>query len=270
MTHNEYFGKIIDTHAHIYPEKIAVKAVKTIGDFYGYPMECQSGLTENLLRNGGLIGVRKYIVHSTATSPKQVRSINEYICGETRKEPRFAGLITLHPELTRREADAEADFALSHGLKGIKLHPDFQKFRIDDERVFHLYEAAEGRLPILFHTGDPRYAYSQPEKLANVARRFPGLRCIGAHFGGHAEWERVECYADTPNVHFDTCSSLFLLNAGRAKEIIELLGADRFMFGSDFPMWRHDLELERVLRLELREDILEKILWKNAEKFYGI
>ncbi len=86
--------KIIDIHAHIYPEKIAKKAVESIGSFYGISMVGGNGTSENLIASGGKIGVEKYVVHSTATKPEQVESINNFICGECKLHGEFIGFAT--------------------------------------------------------------------------------------------------------------------------------------------------------------------------------
>lgn len=260
---------IIDAHAHIFPAKIAQKAVNNIGSFYGLPMTA-NGEAKDLIQSGKQAGISRFIVSSTATQTEQVRAINSFICQSVKQYKELTGLITLHPDNTVKEIDAEINFALSNGLKGIKLHPDFQKFQIDDRKAYNIYSAAQGVLPILFHTGDKRFNYSNPQRLAKVAKTFKNLKCIGAHFGGYSEWEKVSCYKDTPNVYFDTCSSLSFLSADKANEIIAELGADRFMFATDFPMWRHKEELELFLRLELDSSAAQKILYKNARNIYGI
>ncbi|MDD4002999.1 MAG: amidohydrolase family protein [Clostridia bacterium] len=260
---------IIDAHAHIFPEKIAQKAVQNIGNFYGLAMN-NKGEAKDLIESGKQAGISRFIVSSTATQTQQVRAINSFISHSVNKFKELTGLITLHPDNTIKEIDAEISFAQSNGLKGIKLHPDFQKFCIDDKRAYNIYASAQGVLPILFHTGDKRYSYSTPQRLAKVAKIFKKLKCVGAHFGGYSEWEKVSCYKGTPNVYFDTCSSLSFLSADRAQAIIAELGADRFMFGTDFPMWQHKAELEKFFNLDLSQSVKEKILYKNALNFYGI
>ena len=266
---NQYFGKIIDTHAHIFPKKIESKAVKSIGDFYGIPINT-GGLINDLKISGDKIGVKNYIVHSTATTPTQVKAINIFISEAVKENSRFFGLITLHPDLSVKEIDCEIEFAKSMGLKGIKLHPDFQKFYIDDKKLYNIYSAAEGILPILFHTGDKRYEFSKPERLANIAKVFKKLKCIGAHFGGYSEWDNLNCYEGLKNVYFDTCSALPFLKPEKAVALIENFGVEKFMFGSDFPMWQHEKELELFLKLQLTDIQNKKILYKNAESFYNI
>lgn len=261
--------KIIDSHAHIFPDKIAQKAADNIGSFYGLNMY-SVGTPKALTESGSKIGVEKYVVNSTATVPEQVVAINKYINEQVKAYPEFVGLITLHPDLTVKEIDAQIRFALDNGLKGIKLHSDFQRFNIDSKSADNIYAAAEGVLPILFHTGDKRFDFSHPYRLANVAGKYKKLRCIGAHFGGYSEWDTLDCYLDTPNVYFDTCSSLQFMGKEQALAIIEKFGYRRFMFGTDFPMWTHAEEMQRFMSLNLIKEQAEHILYNNAAEFYGI
>lgn len=101
------------------------------------------------------------VVQSVATVPEQVHNINSFIAEQVRLHPdKFIGFGALHPDFP--DISGETERIISLGLKGIKLHSDFQKFNIDDLKAFPIYEAAEGRLPILFHCGDDRYDFSHP------------------------------------------------------------------------------------------------------------
>lgn len=259
--------RIIDAHCHIYPQKIAAKAVNAIGDFYGIRM-AEDGTADSLVKEGAAIGVEKYVVHSTATTVHQVRAINEYIYGEMQAHPEFIGFMTLHNEMTDDAIEEEVALALSRGMKGVKLHPDFQKFNIDDAE--NLYRVTAGRLPVLLHMGDRRYDFSSPERLRKMAEKYPEQIFIGAHFGGYSVWDKVECLKDLPNVYFDTSSSLFALDKDRAADLIHRFGHERYFFGTDFPMWRHDEELRRFLALPLTEEEREDILFNNAAKLLGV
>ena len=73
-------------------------------------------------------------------------------------------------------------------------------------------------------------------------------------------------YRGYPNVYFDTSSSFPFLKPEQAAELIEQMGADRFFFGTDFPMWTHEEELARFQKLNLSEDVKEQILWKNFSR----
>ena len=259
--------KIIDAHCHIYPQKIAAKAVAAIGNFYDIKMS-EDGTAASLIREGESIGVEKYVVHSTATTVHQVRSINEYIYGEMQSHPEFIGFMTLHNEMTDEAIEEEVELALSRGMKGVKLHPDFQKFNIDDAE--NIYRVTAGKLPVLLHMGDKRYDFSSPERLRKMAEKYPEQTFIGAHFGGYSVWDKVECLKDLPNVYFDTSSSLWFLDKAKAADLIHRFGHERYFFGTDFPMWRHDEELRRFLALPLTEEEREDILFNNAAKLLGV
>ncbi len=262
--------EIINSHAHIYPEKIAQKATDTIGVFYDIKMEMPAGTSERLIEDGRRAGIGRYVVHSVATTAHQVRSINEFIKREVEAHSEFIGFITLHQDLTEEEVCAEVEWALQNGLKGIKLHPDFQKFNIDDGCAEKFYRAAAEKLPILFHIGDNRYDFSNPKRLINIAKKYPKNEFIAAHFGGYRCWDSAELFKGLTNVYFDTCSSLPFISAERAKEIIDMLGADRFFFATDFPMWDSVGELERFNKIPLSEKEREMILSGNIKRFLKI
>ena len=262
--------EIIDAHAHIYPEKIAAKATDTIGIFYDIKMDMPAGTAEKLVEVGKNAGISRYVVHSVATTAHQVRSINEFIKRECEAHPEFIGFITLHQDLTEEEIKSEVDFAIANGLKGIKLHPDFQKFNIDDESAERFYRAAEGKLPILFHIGDDRYDFSKPCRLAKMAKKYPNVNFIAAHFGGYRCWHESEIYKGLDNVYFDTCSSLPFISPDRARELIDLHGTDKFFFATDFPMWDATGELDRFNKIPLTDTEREMILAGNIKKLLNI
>lgn len=260
--------RIIDTHAHIYPAKIAGKAVEAIGDFYNLNMDIKEGTADVLVKQGGQFGVTNYIVHSVATTPSQTTSINNFIKEEMNKHPELIGFAALHPEC--EDFDKEFEHIDNLGLKGIKLHPDFQKFNIDDPKAFEIYKRAEGRYPILIHMGDNRYEYSRPFRLKNIIEKFPKLTVIAAHLGGYQRWDEArECLVDT-NVYLDTCSSLAFISKEHASEIIHEYGTDRVLFSTDFPMWDLESELNRFFALDLNEEERFKILSNNAKKLLNI
>ncbi len=260
---------IIDAHAHIYPDKIAKKATEAIGNFYDLVME-DAGTTSRLLEEGKLAGVEKFVVHSCATTAHQVHTINEFIKSEADLHPEFIPFMTLHEDLSEEEIKKEIEWCINSGFKGVKLHPDFQKFYIDSESAEKIYTAVGDKLPILLHVGDNRYEYSAPERLAKMAKKYPFVTFIGAHFGGYRRWHEVEVYKGLKNVYFDTCSSLAFITPENAKEIIDLLGVEKFFFATDFPMWDAKGEIERFNKIPLTEEEREMIFSKNIKKLLKI
>ena len=163
---------VIDAHAHIYPNKIASRAVDAVGDFYLIDMFGE-GTVEHLLSAQQHAPITHFIVHSVATTPGSVESINNFIAEQCRQHPEFIGFMAMHQDYP--EPEKEIERAIGLGLKGMKLHPDTQHVNMDDPRLMNVYEMIEGRLPIVIHTGDYRYDYSHPRRLMNVLKTFPDL-----------------------------------------------------------------------------------------------
>ncbi|MDE6679217.1 MAG: amidohydrolase family protein [Ruminococcus sp.] len=267
---SEIYSKyeIIDSHAHIFPEKIAENATVNIGAFYDLHME-SCGISKKLIESGSKIGVAKYLVCSTATTPHQISSINAFIANECRQNNCFFGLGTTHPDSENIEADIQQIKSL--GLHGVKLHPDFQKFDADSREAFRIYEMIEGEMPLLIHCGDNRYDYSAPQRIANIHKNFPKLKLHSAHLGGYQRWEEAEEFlAGLENVVFDISSSMAFMPAERVVNMIRKYGVEKCFFGSDFPMWSHEEELERFLNLGFTVQENRMILSENFRRFYGI
>lgn len=257
---------IFDAHCHIYPADIAPRAVAGVKTFYGgLPVEPMDGTVATLLRTGAEAGISRFLVHSVATTPHQVASINGFIAHEAKNSGgAFVGFGTLHPDSDDLRADLRS--LVSLGLRGVKLHPDIQRFAADDRRVMPIYEMCAGiGLPVLLHTGDYRFDYSNPKRVANVLRAFPHLKLIGAHLGGWSVWdEAARTLPDFPNFMVDSSSCSRWLKPGRMKEIIRAYGADRVLFGTDYPMCRQEEEIEALLKLDLTDGEYRRIFRENA------
>ena len=257
---------IIDSHAHIYPDKLAERAVAFVGGFYDLTPGCD-GTVDTLLTAGRAAGIDRFVVHSAAQTPVQADSINQYIASECQAHPEFIGFGTLHRDMD--DPGGAVDRILALGLKGVKLHPDMQKFNMDDEAMDGVYEAMAGRLPLLIHCGDYRYSYSHPARLARVLTRFPRLVVIGAHMGGWSVFDEALAHLQDKFCYLDLSSSLMFLPPRRAEELIGLYGPERILFGSDYPMWDPVEELERFYALRLSQSDREVILSGNALRLLG-
>ena len=262
---------IVDAHAHVYPEAIAVHAAESIGRFYGgYPMR-YDGQLSTLLAAMRRARVGRALVSSVATTPHQVSSINRFLSDAANAHPdHIAALGAMHPD----SLDPAADFAeiLSLGLCGVKLHPDFLMLPMDDPRFYRIYELCEGRLPICCHLGDSRYDNTNPNRAARVLADFPNLTLVGAHLSGYTVWDRVEAAQlyEYPNLYADCSSTLQLVAPETSKRLIRAFGADRVCFGTDYPMWEGAPELSALRALGLTEDELASILHGTAERIYGV
>ena len=260
--------RIADIHAHIFPHKLAEKASASIGSFYGTHTGHLASV-ETLLPLEAQAGITYCAVSISATSASQVQHINDFIASETQAHSNLIGLGTLFPTMEGLEAEVERMVAL--GLRGVKIHPDFQHIPIDLPEAVPMYRAvAKAGLPVLFHMGDARYDYSSPQRLTNLVRQVPDLIAIAAHFGGWQAWDKSYDHVQPENVFYDTSSSLMFLGKERALDFLDKLGAQRFLFGTDFPMWTPAEELQRFLDLGLEEALQAQILFGNFKRLFRL
>lgn len=255
--------KFIDFHTHVYPDTIALKAANSIREFYSLGNETMDGSVKMLLEKGAAAGTWRYVILPVAVRPENTRHINNFILEQLTKHPEFLGFGTIHAEM--ENLMEEVDHIQKNGLRGIKMHPDFQVFALDDPRLFPMYEQIQGKLPIMLHIGDRRYDYSHPARLRHLLQLFPKLQVIAAHFGAYELYaEAYDLLKDT-NCFFDVSSSLMFMEEGVAENYINRYGADRFVYGSDYPMWDPSVEMQRFLRLKLTDEQFEQIAHKTAE-----
>ena len=242
---------LIDIHTHIYPPAIARKAAASIREFYQLGTDEMDGTAETLLKKGDEVGIDRFLILPVAVRPDRTRHINEFILEQVAIQPRFIGFGTLHAAM-ENIAD-EAAFIMDKGLRGLKMHPDYQLFPIDDPRLFPVYEMIADKLPVVFHMGDQRYDYSHPRRLRKVLDLFTKLRVIAAHFGGYTMHDTAAELLHDKDCFFDVSSSLMFMGDGEAEKYINHHGAERFVYGSDFPMWDPVTEMERFMRLKLTD-----------------
>ena len=258
---------VIDAHSHIYPAKIASKASDAVGDFYHVEMAAPVASAEALLAACEGTPITHHLVHSVATTPGQVETINTFIADQCFMHPEFIGFATMHQDYVDMEGEIER--AIELGLKGVKIHPDTQKVDMDDPRLMRLYEIIEGRLPIVIHTGDYRYDYSHPRRLKKILRAFPNLVVDAAHFGGWSVFDYALEYLEDERCYVDTSSALEFLGPRRTVELVRAYGVERVMFGSDFPMWSPATEYNMLAAMPFTDEEFEAITWHNAERFVG-
>ena len=134
--------KIADVHAHVFPEKLAVKAAGSIGQFYGAEMYCEASM-ERLVAEEEKAGVSRYVISSSAVVPKQVRSIVEFLAEARKGHPECISFGSIYPGMDGYEEVLDELQAL--GSRGLKIHPDFQKLPIDDPSGIETYRSIARR-----------------------------------------------------------------------------------------------------------------------------
>ena len=260
--------KLIDSHTHIYPPAIARKAAASIREFYQLGTEEMDGTAETLLQRGDEAGIDRFVILPVSMRPERTRHINDFILSQVAVQPRFLGFGTIHAGM--ENITEEVQYIMDKGLRGLKMHPDSQVFAIDDERLFPAYEMLQGKLPVILHMGDKRYDYSHPARLRRVLDHFPDLQVIAAHFGGYGMYETAyECLHDK-NCIFDVSSSMMFMEDGIAEKFINIYGAERMAFGTDYPLWNPVPETKRFLQLDMTDAQFEQIGHKTAERILNL
>jgi len=254
----------VDIHNHIYPEQLAERAVKGVGQFYNIDMAC-GGTVAELLSLQERAGLAYSLVHSVALKPDQVTIINDFIAEQCSLHPSLIGFATMHQDFEDKAGEIERIQEL--GLIGFKMHPDSQRVNIDDERLMEFYALIEGRLPVMLHCGDYRYDFSHPRRTKRMLQEFPRLVANCAHFGGWSLYDLAVEYLEDEHCFMDISSASVYLGPRRTTELIRHYGSERILFGSDYPMWNPIEEMERFYLNDLTSQEQEQVLWRSAEAY---
>ncbi len=259
--------EIIDMHNHVFPDRIALRGAESIRDYYELPL-LGDGTLRTLLKSADAYNVRRIVICSAALKAEKIHTANEFTASQREKDARIIALGTTHAEAEDQAEVFHQIEALS--LNGVKIHPEFQGFAVDDERLFEAWREAERLgLPVLFHIGDPKSDLSSPERLFRVMERFPNLKVIAAHMGGYQMKEEAECLVGT-HCYFDTSQWFNYLTEKEFLHRIERHGVDRIMYGSDYPLNVPKNEIERLLEIDFSPEDRRKIFYENAKRVFQI
>ncbi|MBP3381280.1 MAG: amidohydrolase family protein [Clostridia bacterium] len=259
---------VIDFHTHAFPDAIAARAIASLCEKCGAQyIPCSDGTVKGLLSNMDAFGVDLSVVQPVITKQSQTQTLNlwaQSICSD--RLVSFGGVFP-HTDDYKRDID----FVCSLGLKGIKLHPEYQQFTVDAPAMLRLYDYALSRgLMILFHAGnDPAYpppVHSSPKQFAAIAKAMQGGVMIAAHLGGIGQWDDVERYLVGTDMYLDTSMGFSYYPHDQFLRIVKAHGADKILFGSDAPWSKAGEEIATLQSLPLTAEEKACILYKNAEK----
>ena len=263
---------IIDFHVHAFPDALAAKALPLLS-------KCSGGVKPNY--DATISGLESYlaknnvdyaVVLNIATNPHQEKKVNDFAISLLEKK-NIIPFGSVHPDSPN--ALSELERLAKAGIRGIKLHPDYQHFFVDDEKMFPIYKKiAELGFITVFHAGVdigyPKPVHCTPERLLRVLDLFGDAPVVAAHFGGWLLWDSVLEDLCGTKVYLDTAFSSGKMPPDYAKELIKAHGADKVLLGSDMP-WSDTLdEVRFVQSLELSAEDEEKILSNNAKRLLNI
>jgi uncharacterized protein len=251
---------VIDFHTHVWPPAIAPRAVATITEF---PIRGDGTVTD-LARVQQESGITASVCLFFALSPERVESVNTF-AGSLHSD-NIIPFGTIHPELTPEENLASLQRS---GVRGIKVHPTFQNYRLDDRRLLETLDAVSSHYPAVFHVGAGAGgdgSGATPQMILDIRRQIPGLTMIAAHFGGFRMWEQARSVLAGSDVFVDTSWPPSL--AGVRPELVLRAarehGIERIVFGSDWPTAHPGDELAALRKVGFSSDELERIEHLNA------
>ncbi|MFH0879242.1 MAG: amidohydrolase family protein [Lentisphaerota bacterium] len=262
--------KIIDFHTHAFPDKLAERAVPALAK-EGKIEPALDGKISSLLRSMDLAGIDKSVICSIATRPEQYEKIFNW--SRDIASDRIIPFLSVHPD---DPGAVEQIRGIGRaGFKGVKLHPYYQAFYLDEPRMFPLYEAiCEQGLIFVSHTGYdiafPREPRCGPAQIVNVCNRFPELKFVATHFGAWEDWDEVEKHLIGKELYMDISFSLMFLDPVRICNYLAAHSDDHILFGTDSPWAGQKEEVDRVKALNIPEELKEKIFHLNAEKLLGL
>ncbi len=229
-----------------------------------------------MIRQMDEAGIAQSILY--AVDAPIVYASNEYVHRLCERYPdRLIGFASVNP--MRPGAVAEFQRAIEDlSLKGLKLHPPLQRFFPNDESVFPLYEkAAELNVPVVFHVGTTpfgalcRLAHADPLLIDDVAVAFPSLRIMLTHLGTLWHHEAFMVVEKNPNVYIDTAAYLYEIPEILTRDMVERIGRDKVIFGTDYPMpyvgrvHRMKDFVDALRQLDLPGEMLDGILSRNVQ-----
>ncbi len=263
---------VIDFHTHAFPDALASRAIQSLveGAHGEYP-PCSDGTVAGLTRNMERFGVDISVVQPVITKAKQLESLNRWALEI--QNPRLISFGGIYPHTDDYRRDV--DFVCQMGFRGIKLHPEYQNFTVNDPAMLKIYDYALSKgLILYFHAGfDPAFPppfHSTPKMFAEISRELRGGVIVAAHMGGAWQLDEVErdlCGAD---IYIDTSMGFEHYTKEQFLRIVRSHGVDKVLFGSDSPWSRAGDEIAAIRSLELSEAEKDQILFGNACRILGI
>ena len=258
--------QIIDFHTHIFPDQVAARAIPALEEA-GQVTACLDGRLDSLLASMDQAGIEKSVICSIATRPEQFASILSW--SQAIRSARIIPFPSFHPEAA--DALAQISAIQKAGFSGIKMHPYYQNFALDEERMWPLYEriAAEGLILVMhtgFDIGFPRERIADPIKIVAVVERVEALKFVATHFGAWDLWDEVEELLIGREVYLDLSYALHLLPPDRARNMALAHPEEYLLFGSDSPWAGQQEVLAQLAALGLGAEREAKIRGGNAAR----
>jgi uncharacterized protein len=257
---------IIDFHTHAFPDQLAARAISTLAHKSGIKAYLDGSLS-SLTDSMDKAGIYKSVVCSIATKPAQFDPIIEW--SRAIRSERIIPLLSVHP--SDPDCAEKLKITKNEGFNGIKLHPYYQDFMLDEDRMLRLFElTCKENLIAVVHTGYdigfPRIRRADPKKIVKVSRLFPELKLVTTHLGAWEHWQEVESLISGKPIYMDISFSLEYLSSDPVRNIIANHPKEYLLFGTDSPWTEQDATLAKFRELKLGEENETAILYGNARR----
>lgn len=255
---------IIDFHAHAFPDQVAASAIPYLEE-EGDVKANHDGRISSLLAIMDREGVDKSVICCIATRPSQFEAIVSW--SKQISSDRIIPFPSFHPD--DPQAVEHISQIKEEGFKGIKMHPYYQQFFLDDEKLYPAYEKiSELGLILVMHTGFdiafPRIRRCDPRQILNVMTRFPELKMVTTHLGAWQQWAEVENLLAGRKIYMDISYTLGQIDNQTARRIILKHPREYLLFGTDSPWSGPQKTYKQLQALELGDEREELILRKNG------
>ncbi len=256
---------LIDFHTHAFADALAPRAIASLSTASGGLTPATDGTLGGLVRCMDKCGVDHSVLLTIATKPSQQKRINDWAAGV--QSDRITAFGSIHPDAPDVFDELERMKAL--GLKGIKLHPEYQGFEADESRMMPIYrKIASLDLITVFHAGQDigfmPPAKASPDRLIAALPAFDGAPVVAAHFGSYIMWDEVYDKLCGLPLYFDTSFCFGRIQHPLAQAIVEKHTPDKILFGTDLP-WSDALTEKRLIdSLDLGDEDRSKIYYRNA------
>lgn len=261
---------IIDFHTHTFPDKIAEAAILSLEQGGGIKRAID-GKVSDLRLSMECHGIDKSVSLPVATKESQVQSINDSaisLIGDKQIIP-FG---CMHPLYENPEKELLR--LKNAGIKGIKLHPEYQRTPIDaKENVRILSICRDLNFICVIHSGKdiafPHSLMCHPRDVKKITKELKGIKLVLAHMGGWNLWDEITDIFDGDEVYIDTSFSFSYLGKEKMKDMINFWDKDKVLFGTDSPWDNQRKAVEDIKSIGLSEECFEKIMHINAEILLG-
>ncbi len=262
---------IIDFHTHCFPDRIAQRAIEQLKAASPGLINHTDGTLSDTFSKMEKWGIDRFVVQNISTNPRQQTNVNNFAMENNGSRCAMFG--SVHPKA--ENAVSELERIKAGGLKGVKMHCEYQEFYVDDPALFPIYGALQELGLILMLHGGTDIAFEggpvrcPPAGVAKVAKNFPRLRIVVAHLGGYREYKQTVEHIIGKPIYLDTSTAEIFFKKKEAESLISLHGEEYLLFASDCP-WADAGEAARFIDgLNISSSRKDAVFYKNALNLLG-